>query len=305
MIFDAHRDPAILDASDARFARSHARLSPYAQTALERSARHALRLHSDVVTPEHLLSTLMDDPRSAACALVLHAFADPPTIADEALAISPGVMVVASGGTLPFSPLGLQALVAARLLARDQREAEVEDVHLVLQSAAVMDEELVAALSASGFDLDRLRAQRATESASPVPTSGPLFKHFSSRAKHALTHANHIAAGFKLDAISPAHVLLGALKDGERMTALCGLTFQRARLVLAGNTADETEPRPRSLSPDGTLIAFVEGLPDRADTLALLARFLAGDTPELAQILSRNKITAELIERARGAFEDP
>jgi ATP-dependent Clp protease ATP-binding subunit ClpA len=295
----------ILDSSDARFEQSRARLQPYAREVLERTARHALRLNADVVTAEHLLSTLMADPASAACALVLHAFADPQTIAGEALAISPGVMVVGSGATLPFSPLGLRALIAARALARERRESEVDDLHLTIESAAAIGSESLAALRAAGFDSERLRSEPALASDSPAPDSGPLFKHFSLRAKRALTQANHMASALRLEAISPAHVLLGTLKESERSSSLGGLSFQRARLVLAGRTADETEPAPRALPPDESLIEFVERLPDRAGSLALLAQFLAGDTPELAQILLRNKVTAELIERARGSFDDP
>lgn len=294
-----------LDSSDSRFARSRARLRPYANEMLERSATHALRLNADVVTADHLLSTLMADPDCAACALVLHAFADPPTIAGEALAISPGVMVVASGSTLPFSPLGLRALTAARTLARGRNEAEVDDLHLILESSILLEVEVLETLRSSGFQPEALHSEAAPRSSTSLPESGPLFKHFTMRAKRALTQANHLAASFKLDAISPAHVLLGCLKEGERMSTLSGLSFQRARLVLAGRTADMSSPAPRPIPPDETLIEFVEGLPTGAGTLALLARFLAGKTPELAQILTRHKVTLELLERAPAAFEDP
>jgi len=37
----------------------------------------------------------------------------------------------------------------------------------------------------------------------------------------------------------------------------------------------------------------------------LLARFLAGGTPELARLLARHRITPALLERAQAAFEDP
>jgi hypothetical protein len=294
-----------LDSSDSRLARSRARLQPYADEMLERSALHALRLNADVVTPDHLLSTLMADPDCAACALVLHAFADPPTIAAEALAISPGVMVVASDSTLPFSPLGLRALLAARELARARLEAEVDDFHLILESSAVMGVDVLEALRTSGFDPEALRSEVGSHDPAPLPESGPLFKHFSMRAKRALTNANHLAASFKLEAISPAHVFLACLKEGERMSSLSGLTFQRARLVLAGRTADVTLPTPRPIPPDESLITFLEGLPDQAGTIAFMARFLAGSTPELAQILTRHKITPELLERSLAAFQDP
>jgi hypothetical protein len=295
----------ILDSSDRRFALARDRLHPYANALLERSAEHALRLNADVVTPDHLLSTLMADPESAACALVLHAFADPPTIAQEALAVSPGVMVVASDSTLPFSPLGLRALIAARLFARDRREGEVDDLHLILESAAVMEIAVLDALCSAGFQPDALRTEAPQPSPERVPDSGPLFKHFSMRAKRALTNANHLAGSFELDAISPAHIFLGCLKEGERLSSIGGLSFQRARLVLAGRTADLTQPEPRLIPPDDSLRAFVEELPLRAGTLAILAQFLSGSTPELAQILTRHKVTSELLERASGAFEDP
>ena len=82
-------------------------LEPYARGLLQAAGAHALRLHAETVSPEHLLWALMDDPSAAAHAAVLHAFADPGTIADEVLAVSPGLLVVA------FAALVLRASRAA------------------------------------------------------------------------------------------------------------------------------------------------------------------------------------------------
>jgi ATP-dependent Clp protease ATP-binding subunit ClpA len=301
----ARRPAMTFESSDPRCVRSRERLSPYANAILERTGEHALHLNADVVTPEHLLSTLMTDPDCAAFALVLHAFADPPTIAAEALAMSPGVMVVASDSTLPFSPLGLKALLAARDSAIERSEGEVDDRHLLLSSVEQMDAGLCETLSAAGFQSEPVRALGATPASVPVSRTGPLFKHFSLHAKRSLSHANHFAAALKLDAIGPAHIFLGCLKESERMAELSGLSFPRARLLLTGRTADATRPTPRPIPPDESLVEFLEALPRGAGTLAMMAQYLAGHTPELAQILTRNKIGLELLERARTSFTDP
>jgi hypothetical protein len=290
-----------LDIQDPELAPLLASLKPYACSLLERAGMHALRLHADSVSPEHLLSILMEDEDSAAHAAVLHAFADPETISGEALAISPGLMVVASGSTLPFSPRAAGVLARARVLGAAGSAVEVGTANLLAQAAAALDEDSQAALRAAGLPI----GAASPASAEPPALGAALFKHFSAPAKRALSAANRLAAGQRLRAIAPAHLLLGCLMEDAHLAQVLGLSFQRARILLGARTADDSLPAPRRLPPDPTLIGLLRGLPAGSDSLALLARFLSGETPELAQILIRSKVTAAFLARARGAFLDP
>lgn len=293
-----------LDLADPRVAASLRRIEPYARRLLERAGAHALRLHADIVSPDHVLSTLMDDPECAACAAVLHAFADPATISSEALAISPGVMVVGSGSTLPFSTLGLATIVRARLRAANESCTEVSERHVFLEALDALAPRLVQALGAAGLVTSGITDAESGHGP-PLATDGPLFKHFSTGAKRCLSAANHIAAGFALTSISPAHLLLGCLQVDERLAERATLRFPRARLVLAAHTADDTPPPGRRLGPDEGLATYLAALPDGADSLSLLEHCLTSASPELAQILIRHKVRPALLARARGVFRDP
>jgi ATP-dependent Clp protease ATP-binding subunit ClpA len=290
-----------LDTEDRELAPLLARLHPHARDLLTRAGMQALRLHADSVSPEHLLTALMDDLHGAAHAAVLHAFADPATISDEALAISPGLMVVASGSTLPFSPRAAEALARARArsLVEGNREVGVGD--LSAQAELGLDEEARDSLRAAGF---RTAADPRSDHPAP-PLGSAVFKSFSAPAKRVLSAANRMAAAENATAIAPAHLLLGCLKEDAEVAGAAGLSFQRARALLAGRMADASPPRPRSLPPDPALIEFLRGVATGSDSLELLKRFHSGATPELAGILTRSKITTVLLDRARQAFRDP
>ena len=73
-----------------------------------RAARYALRLHAEELAIEHLFASLLEDEECGATRLVLHAFADPETLAVEVLALCPGIMVVGSEHCLPFSVRGVR-----------------------------------------------------------------------------------------------------------------------------------------------------------------------------------------------------
>ncbi len=294
-----------LDPANAYVSATLRRIAPYARTLLERAGSHALRLHADSVSPDHVLSTLMDDPDCAACAAVLHSFADPATIAGEALAISPGVMVVGSSSTLPFSTLGLAALLRTRERAAREGQSEVSERQLFVEALAGLPPRLVHSLVAAGLEVSGLEEAAGRTDGPAVAIDGPLFKHFSTGAKRCLSTANHIAASFTLTSISPAHLALGCLQVDERLAAEANLRFSRARLVLAAHTADDTPPTPRALGPDAGMVAYMSSLPDGADSLVLLEHCLTNASPELAQILTRHKVRPELLVRARGVFRDP
>ena len=288
-------------ALDRELERSLARLAPYARDLVHRAAQHALRLHAEAVTPDHLLSTLMDDEGCAAVAAVLHGFADPRTISEEALALSPGVMVVGSASTLPFSTAALGALGRAR--ERSAGEAEVGVEAVLWAAVEALPADLRARLESGGL------REPPGAAGSPAPAAAappePFFRRFGADAKRALSAANRSAASLGLAAIGPAHLVLGCLQGAEALAARAGLPFARARLLLADRTADDVPPPERPLPADPALGAFLSGLPEGASSLDLLARYLAGGTPELAQVLARQKLSPELIARARVAFRDP
>lgn len=289
-----------LDLDDPGLARILERLEPYARALLRTAGAHALRLHAETVAPEHLLSTLMADPRSAAHAVVLHAFADPGTISEEALAISPGLMVVASGSTLPFSVRAVEALTRARAATEAAGEDAVGVSRILSQSVSAFDEDLRRTLREAGFSAE-IPGGIAT-----VASLGPgLFRHFSMPAKRVLSGSNRLAAGDRAPSISHVHLFLGCLQEDEELATRTGVSFRRARVLFSGSTWDDSAPPMRALPPDPSMIAFLEGVPAGSDSLALLARFLAGGTPDLAQILVRSKVTTKLLERARNAFRDP
>jgi hypothetical protein len=286
-----------LDLADPSLAPLFGRLGTRARVLLVRSGEHALRLHADAVTPEHLLSTLMADESCAAHAAVLHAFADPATIAEEALAISPGWMVVATGSTLPFSARATAVLVSAGERAAREGDEEIGPHVLLAEAEAALDEDVRRALRAAGY---------VGPSRPPAPEGAPDGpRRLGPAAKRALSAANRLAASDKAASISPAHLFLACLQEAGSRAAELGLGFPRARGLLAGRTADTSAPAERLLPPDASLLRFLSDLPAGADSLAMLARFHAGSTPDLAAILNRSKVNAGLLDRARGFFSDP
>jgi ATP-dependent Clp protease ATP-binding subunit ClpA len=287
-----------LDIADPELAPLFGRLGPRARDLLLRTGEHALRLHADVVAPEHLLSTLMADESCAAHAAVLHAFADPATIAEEALAISPGWMVVASGSTLPFSSRATGVLASAGDRAARDGALEVGVRHLLAEAEGALDDDLRNLLRAAGHAGGTGPPTTEGGTPGPPPRLGPA-------AKRALSAANRLAASEKAASISPAHLFLACLLEDGALAAESGLSFPRARGLLAGRTADTSAPAERRLPPDPALLRFLSDLPAGADSLAMLARFHAGSTPELAAILDRSKVNTALLERARGSFRDP
>jgi hypothetical protein len=287
-----------LDPDDPRLAPHLARLQPYARGLVARAAEHALRLHADAVTPEHLLSTLMEDPRTAAHAAVLHAFADPATIAEEALAISPGLMVVASGSTLAFSPR------AAEALARADADAEGREVDVarILAAAGLRPRRGSPPRAPRGrvqrgdpgsVGGRRRRSLRDSSTASPRPGSACSRRRTASRPGSGRPRSRTSTCSSPACRRIPPSRIGSAWGSGER-----GCCSRRGPATTAPFVRVRCPPIP-------SLIAFLEGVPPGSDSLSLLARFAGGGTPELAQILVRSKVTAALLERARNAFQDP
>jgi len=292
-------EPLLLADADARAAVD--RLAPHARSRLAGAARLAVRLHAEEVTSEHLLAAILADEDAGATRLVLHAFADPETLHAEVLALCPGILVVGSGRSLPFSPRALEALFAARRGARTAGTEVVGSAHVLAAAARELEPELARALAAAGY--------REPEGWAPPPSAGPretaLFATFEARARRALGAACRAAAQLGRDAISPAHLVLGCAEVAEDAAAAAGLTASRARMCLAGRDEDPSRPEPVSLPPDDGLVALLAGLAPPADTFAVLDRVLSHGSPELRLLLVQQKITPALVERSRGAFPDP
>ena len=278
-------------------------LAPYARFTLERAARTAHRLHAEEVAPEHLLQALLEDETAAATRVVLHAFADPQTIAAEVLALCPGILVVASGRSLPFSVRGVRALEAARATAAAEGAAEVTAEHVLRAAAQELEPELARALAAAGYRTAAALPGAAAGDA--VPDHGPLFRHFADVTRRALGAACRAAARLERDAIGPAHLVLGALEADPELGGRVGLGAVRARMVLLHRDDDPTPLPARRLAPDPALVALLRGVGAGADTAALLERLLSHGAEELRLLLTQQKVTGALLERARGAFQDP
>jgi len=292
-----------LDVLNPELASLLARLRPYARTLVERAGEHALRLHAEFVSPEHLLSVLMDDSDSAAHLAAVHAFADPATISGEALALSPGLMVVASGSTHAFSTLAAEALASARAQARARGapRAEVEVADVLAQAERRLEVGLRGSLRDAGLSLQE--PPGSEDSASDREPA--FFKAFSAPAKRVLSAANKLAASEQAPSIGPAHLFLAGLAEDPALATAVGISFHRARTLLAGKTTDPSPPRSRKLPPDPALLRYLEGIEDRADSLGLLAGFLSDEATELAGILLRSKLSKAFLDRGRGAFLDP
>jgi ATP-dependent Clp protease ATP-binding subunit ClpA len=284
------------------------RLAPYARYLVARSGRTALRIHADEVGPEHLLLTLMEDQDCAAHRAVLFAFADPETVGEEALALAAGILVSGSAASLPFSPGGVRALRRARELAAGRQDVAVRQAHLLLASARELPAEVAEELESSGFDSAGLLASLGEGGSQSIGASGPLFRHFTEGAKRLLSAAARSARQESADSIGPAHVLLACLAGEPALEEACGVSAARARVVLRGRTRDESPVEARTIAADEALIGYLAGLPGppgACTSLGLLARFHGGGTPELAQLLSRHKVTPALLARVGAAFRDP
>jgi ATP-dependent Clp protease ATP-binding subunit ClpA len=256
------------------------------------------------VAVEHLFCALMRDEESAAAQAALHAFADPDTIASELMALCPGISVVGSERCLPFSPRGVLALRAARRAAAQGGSARVEPAHVYAAALDELPEAAAAALREAGA-----RRPPAPGTAGPgeeaLRDEGPLFRSFSNASKRGLSAAGHQAARGERAAVSPVHLLIGLLEVDLDLAAAAGTTAARARQRLAALDRDESLPPPRTVPPAPALLAFLARAEPGADTLGLLAALLAHGEPELIQLFTRQKVTSEVVARARGLLLDP
>ncbi|MBM3975712.1 MAG: hypothetical protein FJ299_01835 [Planctomycetes bacterium] len=273
------------------------RLTPYARRMLELAGGHALRLHARAVCPEHLLWQLMRDEDGAAHRAVVHAFADPDSIAAEVLALSEGLLVVGSGVSLPFSVRAVRALFAARALADADGAAEVAPGQLLEAACG----ELPAELGLVPATLRRLDAPIRID-----PGAGDgLFRGYGQPARRVLGSSCKLAHRLGRTSIAPAHLVLSALEIEPALTERFGIGALRARAALAGHDDDPTEPVERAIGLDPSFDALFDGMARDADTLELLAAYLARGGAEVQALLKRQRVTPAMVERSRALYQDP
>lgn len=296
----------MLDLPDDLRARLQARTAPYALGLLDRAARYAAELHADEAGVEHLVCMLMADEECAARRAVEHAFADPQTLADEVRALAAGILVTGSAASLPFSPGGVAALQAARDDAAATGRSEVRPALLLICALERLPEDLRLAIEDAGYERAGLELLSGPTGAVPAARAeGSLFRRFGEDSKRCLSAAARLARGESGAAIGPAHLVLACLQSQRELEQAATLSASRLRMLLRERMRDPTPLAPRRIEADDVFLAFLAALPEGADSLALLGRCHAGPTPELAQVLSRHRVTPALLERAAGAFRDP
>ncbi|MFT5052896.1 MAG: hypothetical protein ACI8QZ_004334 [Chlamydiales bacterium] len=267
------------------------------------ATRRALSLHSDAVSVEHLVGAAMQDEDCAAYSVVEHAFADPETIAQELLALSTGIMVVASGSALPFSQLAVEALAAAHAAA----DTEVDVTAVLRHSCEVLPDDLGADLARMGFDPAGIAPDSTSgPGGAPRAAESSFFALFTGDARSVLSQANRKAARAGEPSIGPAQLILASLEADHELQVRSGLTVTRARQSLAGKTLDLSEIPERAIPPETALLDFLANLPTGSGSLELLAACHGEHgTAELSELLGRHMVTPALLERCVGAFPEP
>ena len=277
-------------------------LSKYLQSAHAQATELALKLHSEEVTLEHLACALLSDEESAICELVEHAFADPETLYEDALALTPGILVVGSGATRPFSVRAVEASRRAVELAQAAGLAMVTPACLLSAAYESLSPEAVRALSEAGCNGDVSVSGGEAGSLSP---GTHLFHPFDDVARRALTSASRQVKSGNRRAISPADLIIGALKEDSELARAFGTNSSGANALLGPFSSDETPPPARHVPDDAALTEVLSALPEEAGSLALLQLILKDSEAELAQVFLRQKVTSALLERSLTTFVDP
>ncbi len=286
------------------------KLAPYAQQLLHRAAKHAHRLFADEIVPEHLLTTMMADDDCAAYHAVIFAFADPQTIGRELLALSPGILVVSSAHSLPFSPFGVRALFRARKLAFDRSEDEVGPIHLMSAAFDELDRSLTDKLVAAGFDRTTLStdAEIKPVNDSSISLEDALFASFGEETRRILGVAGKLARQNQREAISPAHLLGACVQRQPVLAGRAKLNAMQLSSTIGHDDADESSPAPRAIRLEKSMLDFLAAVPPSESGLSsldLLRGFWHHGSGEVRDILKRNRVTPELIERVAGSYKDP
>jgi len=277
------------------------KLGPYARGAVDHAAAVALHLHADELTPEHLLVSVLEDEECGATRLVLHAFGDPETIGIEVLALCPGIMVVGSERSLPFSAGGVELLERARASAAERGDRLVDLPHLYAAAAERLPEEAASVLRAGGpSPRDSGRQDSGAGDEESVAGDGPLFRFFAQEARKALGAACRQATRLDRDEISPVHLVLGCLSVDDEFDGAA-----RVRSLLRGHDTAPSRRARREIPADAGLRRLLGTLPTRAGTVQILGWIIAHGGDEVRALLHRQRITPKLLEHAGKSFEDP
>ncbi len=276
--------------------------STYLEDAHLSAAKLALSLHADAVSPEHLICVLLSDEESALTELVEHAFADPETLHQDALALAPGILVVGSGATRPFSVRAVRAARRAIELARGAGLSRVNPACVLKAACEELSPEALAELRESGCDpaVVPLEGERGD-----LPGGSHLFHPFNDEARRALTSASRLAAKVERETLTPADLVAGALSEDADLARALGADAASAAALLRPFAEDMTPPEERDLRDDEELAQLWSSLSEEANSLEVLGAILREPDEELAQVFLRQKVTAALLERSRATFVDP
>ena len=214
-------------------------------------------------------------------------------MAIEVLALSPGILVVGSDKSLPFSPGSVLALETARRSAIAARASKITPKRLALAAVEHLDAAGQKAVGSDpGFDDE-------AEAGEPMAEDALVLAALTPNARRALGAACRRAQRTDHDAITPAHVVLG-VGDVSESGSASHLDF-----ALAGSLDDATPLPSRALPVETEFEAWLTKLETPIETVDLLRRVLADTTSELALLFAQDRITPALVERVGTAYEDP
>ena len=277
-------------------------LSKYLQGAHDQAVELALSLHSEEVTLEHLVCALLSDEESAICELVEHAFADPETLYEDALALTPGILIVGSGATRPFSVRAVEASRRAVELAKTEGLASVSPACLLRAACEELTPEALKALKEAGCDGG---SADLSGEAGALPEAKHLFHPFGDAARRALTNASRQVPKNSRRGISPVDLIVGALSEDPELARAFGTSSSAASALLRPFSEDKTPHPARDIHNDEALGKILAALSMESGSLDLLQLVLKDSEAELAQVFLRQKVTSALLERSLTTFVDP
>ena len=274
---------------------------PACHAALAGAGVEAARVHADEVGPEHLIRVVMLDEECAAHRAVLHAFADPETLALEALSIMEGILVVGSSCSLPLSTRSVEALRSARSRAAEVGAITFDGDQILAAAAGALDDGVAQLLTKNGFKDAELLPR---DEGGGVRDEGHLFRDSTEDARRTLSLAARLAVAEESPAIAPGHLVIAALSQDSTRARRAGVSATRVKQLLSGKTRDDSPPDPTPLPPSDELVRVIAALGEGADTLDILMAFHRSGGEELTHLLERHRITLPFLDRVRASFRD-